>query len=844
MPGSVFSTGLRRRHGFAPARIEDRPRGKTALWRNVVECQQRARSLAQVMNEQQSKNIERRNRHGYRYDMRAAAIGFIHLRGGGRRTQATLARTEEGRYPLSPQTIVRHLRVECVAPFTEVGFTMQRFRDAAAFFRNVCRYELPFVTICNDATVLRPEVMPRLKDGALFGLGTLKAVYVPSTVAELERLVQVHHLARQVDVVLANALDPVVPSFVLGIFPQRARVDAIDIKMRWAVAADHLRAVGLHVVSTGADGDSSHLSAMKQRQSNIVNAEGRISVTANAFRAEPRERLFSMSVPYVDGSERLVSSTCYAVEVEDQQGKKHIVMVPDTHVQDPAHVGTKLRRRFTGRNGHGLRMGKHWVKRDTLLPVFEASGRVTTELALRLHKDDLDAVKDPMNFAAVWRLTDESLQRWLGQFPADDGNALAMRLYLKLMHHATRAFVDPTVGWKEAVQWAWYAFCFAKVWRRDARQQRDMKDNFLTSNQYHCIKTNAISLVLLVRWLISLRPVYGDGVLLGRHVLGSVRCERLFLTTRSSGNDRNFGVLRFIELINWAQMDVLVRAYFSDVIVPADPRKHMPLEQLHHPAQPLPADVTEAVMVQWLTEARAEAMADLALVGLSGATVSPPTAPATAAASAGAARDGDCVRDDEDDDEEDALDNVHVDDEDMEPPQHERGASYASYSHRIRYPLTAFSSESTDTFDWSTFFSLTPTRDGNVSDHPSAKLCFSGRPFCMKRPAEDVKLLLLTDAGQVVHAASACSAINNRPKVSNDRLTRVRQGEVRRRCCCCSRPTGSVACRSGLKREPKRGPTMQRSHRMVRRSRKMVRQKTQCLQSACEVPSRVFQPCI
>jgi hypothetical protein len=657
--------------------MEHRQRAKAPSWRDVAASQERARALAEVINEQQSKNLSRPDRHGYRYDMRAAAIGFVHLRGGGQRMQATLARTEEGRYPLRAETIVRQLRVECVAPFTEVGFTMQRFRDAAAYFRDVCRYELPFVTICNDATVLRPEVMPRQKDGALFGLGTLKAVYVPGTVAELERLVQVHQLARQVDVMLVNALDPVVPSFVLGIFPQRARVDTIDIKMRWAVAADHLRALGLHVVSTGADGDSSHLAAMKQRQNNLVAAEGRIAATANAFRAEPRERLFSVSVPYVDGEQRLVSATCYAVVVKDQQGKDVTVMVPDTHVQDPAHVGTKLRRRFTGREGHGLRMGKHWVKRDTLLRAFEAHGRVTTELALSLHKDDLDAAKDPMNFAAVWRLTDDLLQRWLGEFPADDGNALAMRLYLKLMRRATRAFVDPAVGWKEAVQWAWYAFCFAKLWRRDARAQRDMKDNFLTSNQYHCIKTNAVSLVLLVRWLISLRPVYGDGVLLGRHVLGSVRCERLFLSTRSSGNDRNFGVLRFIELINWAQMDVLVRAYFSDVIVPADPRKHVPLEQLHHPAQALPADVTEELLVQWLTEARAEAMADLTLVGLGGAAVSLAAAPAAPAAAPAATVDA-VEGEREDEDDEDSLHNVHVNDEDMEPPETDCGAPYAA----------------------------------------------------------------------------------------------------------------------------------------------------------------------
>ena len=124
----------------------------------------------------------------------------------------------------------------------------------------------PFFTISNDMTAVAGQLTVRGPDGALFGLATLRAVYVPADLAGFAKLIDEHRLANNIDVVLLNPLDPRIPSFVLGVFPRAARVTADVIQQMWAVAVDELDARGLYVVATGADGDSAHLSAMKKRR--------------------------------------------------------------------------------------------------------------------------------------------------------------------------------------------------------------------------------------------------------------------------------------------------------------------------------------------------------------------------------------------------------------------------------------------------------------------------------------------------------------------------------------------------------------------------------------------------
>ena len=106
-----------------------------------------------------------------------------------------------------------------------------------------------------------------LKTRRLLGLCTLGAVLAGETLQEMLDAVRVHGIARVVDVFLLNPLDTMLPSFVLGVFPQRATPKHEVLVERWNVAHELLRKNGMCVLAHGGDGDSPQLAAMLARAS-------------------------------------------------------------------------------------------------------------------------------------------------------------------------------------------------------------------------------------------------------------------------------------------------------------------------------------------------------------------------------------------------------------------------------------------------------------------------------------------------------------------------------------------------------------------------------------------------
>ena len=151
-------------------------------------------------------------------------------------------------------------------PLVEPGFHMDRFAAARHFFDAV-GYNHSVFTCCNDATAVRSCITYRAQDNVLLGFGTLEDIRCPDSVKGIQDLALLHGIATQADVYFLNPLDPMIPSFVLGVFPQNSRVDADTIAMRWAIIDDCLEQLGLYVIAHSADGDAAHLSAMRSRQS-------------------------------------------------------------------------------------------------------------------------------------------------------------------------------------------------------------------------------------------------------------------------------------------------------------------------------------------------------------------------------------------------------------------------------------------------------------------------------------------------------------------------------------------------------------------------------------------------
>jgi hypothetical protein len=109
--------------------------------------------------------------------------------------------------------------------------------------------------------------------------------------------VEEHGFARQVDVLLLNPLDTRLPSFVLGVFPQRATPSAAVLRERWELLRPLLAHVGLLVVAHCSDGDPAQLSCMLARRRAALEGEKAFSflrvpsITGGTFHVSALARL-------------------------------------------------------------------------------------------------------------------------------------------------------------------------------------------------------------------------------------------------------------------------------------------------------------------------------------------------------------------------------------------------------------------------------------------------------------------------------------------------------------------------------------------------------------------------
>ncbi len=152
-----------------------------------------------------------------------------------------------------------------LSPLVEPGFSMERFALAARFMEQQgCKHR--FFTSCNDATAVCAALTWRPQDNVVFGLGTVEDVRCGLTMRDMEAAALRTGVATQVDIHYLNPFDPMIPSFVLGVFPQNGRVDSDVMALRWAIIDDCLEHFGIYVIAHCADGDSAHMSAMRRRQ--------------------------------------------------------------------------------------------------------------------------------------------------------------------------------------------------------------------------------------------------------------------------------------------------------------------------------------------------------------------------------------------------------------------------------------------------------------------------------------------------------------------------------------------------------------------------------------------------
>src|SRR6185437_5837307 len=286
-----------------------------------------------------NRNVTFRDARSFRYPAEmhdfGFALAFLSKSGATYRFfEETLLGTLPGRrYTL-------HRRLQKADVLIEPGYSLARIHAARSFYQRLGYTAGVFVT-SSDATAVRQELTVRLADDALHGLCTLRAVMTGDTLQEMQALAEEHGLARQVDVLLLNPLDTRLPSFVLGVFPQRATPSAAILRERWELLRPLLAAVGLVVVGHCADGDPPQLSCMLARRRAALEGDKAFSF---------------LRVPSITGGTFHVSAQARPAALP-QLGVTEALLVPDLDFQDEVHGALKRRGRVLNRDGIGVWLG-------------------------------------------------------------------------------------------------------------------------------------------------------------------------------------------------------------------------------------------------------------------------------------------------------------------------------------------------------------------------------------------------------------------------------------------------------------------------------------------------------
>ncbi len=314
-----------------------------------------------------------------------------------------------------PDTVLAHHYAESSPLIHEPGFTTERFDRAREFFVTH-KYGPMIFHMCNDATALRKTMTWREVDNTLHGLNTLADVRCPDTLDELEAIAARHGMASEADVLLLCPLDPMLPPFVLGVFPQQHLLGAHVHLRRWAVAEELLAERGMYVVTHGVDGAAPHLLAEQTRQPDASLPHGSAPTHISpllrplpTYHAHARTCTVSFLVPLLRGHGELfraVYAHARLITFRDVE-----VKLPDLHFQDFCHLGSKLRVRLCGRRAHGVTLGNGRASISLLQQ--EMQSDMWRQMLVGVCASDFDPQRDPMNLPAFFRLTSDAMLAYL-----------------------------------------------------------------------------------------------------------------------------------------------------------------------------------------------------------------------------------------------------------------------------------------------------------------------------------------------------------------------------------------------------------------------------------------------
>lgn len=305
-------------------------------------------------------------------------------------------------------------------------------------------------------------------------------------------------ISPNMNVIMAQPMVTGVPAFCLVIFGTNNKYTSNDVMNRWKHIVNELEKKNITVVSIGSDSDPKYNTTMRNILKLGLNYE-------NEF-----PKWFCASTT-------------------------SLTFIP---IQDPIHIGTKLRNRIINRD---LRFGKHTIQIDHLKQLLEKVQKDKHNLT-----DSILKGNDRQNFEAVLRITNIDV---INLLMSNIDNSEGTVLFLTITDKILRAFLDLTLKPIERIKYIWFATFILRLWKQFIKSNKDynVRDDFISQNCYSCVEINAHSIVIL---MLRLKEK-GMDKLFRTELLGSQPCENHFRHGRSMTSTNstitNFSALQMIQ---------------------------------------------------------------------------------------------------------------------------------------------------------------------------------------------------------------------------------------------------------------------------------------------------------
>lgn len=275
-------------------------------------------------------------------------------------------------------------------------------------------------------------------------------------------------------------------SFCLMVFGSDNRYTANDVSKRWHHIVSKLKQLGIGVLSISSDSDPKFNKAMRMNS--------KLGRTSSSL---PSNDLFrcgdAMDNPF--------------------------------YVQDTPHLATKLRNYLlkTFNKPERVAFGRYFVKMSHLqylVDNFSKDQHLLTSSVLN--------PVDRQNVESAIRIIDCRVINMLNlHVQKSEGTVL----FLKMMSNCIEAYMSDKLSPIERVYKIWNALFMVRIWKQFVVDSSKLtqKENFISTNCYHCIEQNAHSMVLIILFLKK----NGLPELFAPQLFSSQPCESFYRRLRS-----------------------------------------------------------------------------------------------------------------------------------------------------------------------------------------------------------------------------------------------------------------------------------------------------------------------